>query len=277
MTLLVSWAAVDTHGVASVYLMADSRLSWDTLGNFDYSRKIFSFYNSPDIIGYCGDALFPSIVLSQVVDMGNRNILFPGNIDCKDKFNIILQSIKNQFDLYPKRKEIFGKSIQFLYLTRDLNSTKFYCYFFTWSKENEWTTEIIAMPTYHSELLKVLGSGGREFIQNYNTRYKFGENSNTSRNIYHCFFDTIQLVKDKYCGGTPQLSRIIRKPGSPANAIGVITNDKRYFLGAELNNNLIDYNNISWVNDLFEISDGNTMKKLPAAQSQPDLLRRKRS
>jgi hypothetical protein len=67
MTLLVSWAGVDTHGTASAYIAADSRISWGNPAVFDHGRKVYALRSSPDILGYCGDVLFPAIVLSQIV------------------------------------------------------------------------------------------------------------------------------------------------------------------------------------------------------------------
>jgi hypothetical protein len=66
MTLLVSWIGVDPHGTSSAYIAADSRVSWGDVANFDHGRKVFAFRHSPDILGYCGDVLFPTMVLSQI-------------------------------------------------------------------------------------------------------------------------------------------------------------------------------------------------------------------
>jgi hypothetical protein len=46
MTLLVAWVGIDTHGVASAYIAADSRISWDK-AQFDHGRKVFGLQDSP--------------------------------------------------------------------------------------------------------------------------------------------------------------------------------------------------------------------------------------
>jgi hypothetical protein len=76
MTLLVSWLGVDTHGIASAYIASDSRVSWGRETNFDHGRKVFAFRSSPDILGYCGDVLFPTMVLSQITEIADNGLLF---------------------------------------------------------------------------------------------------------------------------------------------------------------------------------------------------------
>lgn len=42
MTMLVSWIGVDTHGPSSVYIAADSRISWTQEHKFDFGKKVFA-------------------------------------------------------------------------------------------------------------------------------------------------------------------------------------------------------------------------------------------
>jgi hypothetical protein len=74
MTLLVSWVGVDTHGPSSVYIASDSQISWGTLAKFNFGRKVFAFSKWPDILGYCGDVLFPSIALNQIVELADAGV-----------------------------------------------------------------------------------------------------------------------------------------------------------------------------------------------------------
>lgn len=105
MTLLVSWIGVDTHGTASAYIAADSRISWGDMANFDHGRKVFAFRQSPDILGYCGDVLFPTMVLSQITEMGERGLLFSPIWTCKEKFEAIKEKLVQQFQRYPRMIE----------------------------------------------------------------------------------------------------------------------------------------------------------------------------
>jgi hypothetical protein len=273
MTLLASWIGVDTHGIASAYIAADSRISWGNAGIFDHGRKVFAFRNSPDILGYCGDVLFPSIVLGQIVEMADRGLLFRSDATCKDRFEGIKKTLVQQFRRYPHMvKEIAADILQVLHISRDPNdNTHFSCWLMEWGREAGWSREEFALPQ-RSGILKVLGSGGSEFQANL-TRYQNGPDHGTSRCVFHCFCDTLFNINDNGCGGAPQLVGIYRKPDSPGITYGVIKDGKRYFLGAFVGNS-VSHDGVEWRNDLFERCDGTTMKRKDGAQKQPDVLRR---
>ncbi|MGD9126789.1 MAG: hypothetical protein PVH19_05360 [Planctomycetia bacterium] len=274
MTLLVSWIGVDTHGTTSAYIAADSRISWNNLAKFDHGRKVFALQHSPDILGYCGDVLFPTMVLSQVTEMANQGLLFPLKASCKERFELIKEKLVQQFHKYPSMvKGIVADVLKVIHISRNLDDNlKFECRLIEWSRSKGWSGKEISMPS-HSDILFVLGSGAKEFNANFD-RYNKGPDRRTSRNVFHCFCDTLFNIKDISCGGAPQLVGIYRKPNSPAINFGIIKDKIRYFLGAQIDNN-VDLNYIEWRNDLFEICDGRSMKKLKEAQSQPDHLRRK--
>jgi hypothetical protein len=115
MTLLVSWISIDTHGPAAVYIAADSRISWGTDAKFDYGRKVFAFRSYPDVVGYCGDALFPSMVIAQLVEMADNGLLFTGSRSCKDRFEAFKEKLVQQCHRYPSEK-LVGQMFQVLYL-----------------------------------------------------------------------------------------------------------------------------------------------------------------
>jgi hypothetical protein len=274
MTLLVSWTGVDTHGTASAYIAADSRISWSNLGNFDHGRKVFAFRCSPDILGYCGDVVFPTIVLSQIIEMADRGLLFSATSSCKERFEAIKEKLVQQFKRYPRMvKEIPDITLQVLHISRDpTNNFKFACWMIEWNRKNGWAGKNITLPT-SSDVLFSLGSGANEFNKNFKDRYEKGPDKGTSRCVFHCFCDTLLNIKDKHCGGAPQLVGLYRKPNSPGIAYGIIYNKNRTFLGAPIDKN-VDFTGIEWRNDLFERCDGRTMKKFEGAQSQLDDLRR---
>lgn len=274
MTLLVSWVGIDPHGVTSAYIAADSRVSWGNLANFDHGRKVFAFRHSPDILGYCGDVLFPTMVLSQITEMADQGLLFSPMATCKERFEAIKEKLVQQFQTYPRMvEEITAPVLQVLHISRSpTKNTDFSCWLIEWTLKNGWAGKNIKKPS-GSGVLFSLGSGSKEFNNNY-VRYDNGPNRGTSRNVFHCFCDTLLNIKDKNCGGAPQLVGIYRKPNSPAITYGIIRENKRYFLGARIEDN-VNFENVEWRNDLFELCDGYTMKLLPKAQQQPDDLRRK--
>lgn len=274
MTLLVSWIGVDTHGTASAYIAADSRVTWGNIAVFDHGRKVYALQHSPDILGYCGDVLFPTMVLSQITEMADKSLLFKPRSSCKERFESIKEKFIHQFHKYPRMvKEITADKLTVAHISRDpINNLNFECRLIEWSRKNGWSGKDKAMPS-ESGILFILGSGAIEFNKNYD-RYNKGPNRCTSRSVFHCFCDTLFNIKDKNCGGAPQLVGVYRKPDSSAITFGIIKDKRRYFLGAQIGNN-VDYSGVEWRNDLFELCDGQTTNKLLHAQSQPDHLRRK--
>lgn len=274
MTLIVSWIGIDTHGTSSIYIASDSRITWDNSSKFDLGRKVFAFSKWPDILGYCGDVLFPSIVLNQIVELADSGLLFNHTDSCEQKFEAIMKKMNDLFNAYPSMQVGLEKrSLSVIHASRDPNNNKkFFCRRIYWSQiHRRWLGDEIQLPKI-SEVLVVAGNGKKEFEENY-TRYNSGVNSDTSRNVFHCFCDTLNHIKNLTVGGAPQIVGIYRKPDSSAINIGVIYKKSRFFLGAKIDN-LQSFDNVVWRNENFERCDGQTMKKKDKAQSQPDPLRR---
>jgi len=269
MSLVVAWLGVDTHGPSSAYIAADSRISWNNNIHYDYGRKVFAFNNSPDILGYCGDVIFPSIVLSQIIEMADCGLLFDAKNTSTEKVEIILKILEQSLIKYPTEyNSTMGSTFQVIYISRDQKDNKiFHCHLFQWKRELGWCVTPISLPS-KSGILLVLGSGKKEFDDKYMC-YQVEGNANTSRNVFHCFCDTLFNVRNPYVGGAPQLVGLIRKPESVAKKYGIIVDNNRYFFGAQIDI-MSNYDKIEWRNDLFELCDGNTMTKKPIAQSQPN-------
>ncbi|MDD5273530.1 MAG: hypothetical protein PHU14_12530 [Methylovulum sp.] len=273
MTLLVAWTAVDTHGPASLYLASDSRISWGTAATFNYGRKVFAFRNWPDVIGYCGDVLFPSIALNQIVELADAGLLFSPTSSCKQKFQSIVDKLNDLFREYPKlHSGLADNSLGIIHASRDpVDNSKFFCHTISWSKTRGWRGEECLLPS-RSKVLFALGTGAKEFNENY-ARYEQGVNSGTSRAVFHCFCDSLANITDPFVGGAPQLVGIIRKPQSTAITYGVIYEGRKMFLGVHIDN-LRNFDTVQWRNANFELCDPQTMERRSNAQPQPDPLRR---
>jgi hypothetical protein len=270
MTLLVSWASIDTHGPAGVYVAADSRISWGTIAKFDYGRKVFAFRTFPDIVGYCGDVLFPSMVIAQLVEMADNGLLFAGSLRCKDRFEAFKEKLVQQCHRYP-RDYLADQQFEVIYAGREANRPRtFFCHLIAWSKSKGWSGEEIELPQA-SAVLRVSGSGANSFRNRY-TAYEAGPTKGTSRAVFHCFCNTLFAGEDPLCGGAPQLVGVYCKPNSVGIAFGIIRDKKRYLYGAEVDK-LPEYSSVEWRNDYFERCEGASMKILPGAQEQPDPLR----
>lgn len=267
MTMLASWIAVDDHGPSSAYIVSDSRFSWTTTTNFDYGRKVFASKKYPELFGYAGDVLFPSIVLSQVIEMIDSEILLTDKMDCDMKHRIIAEKICYSLSKYPS--SVLNDTIKILHITRETNAVNypvFKHYLLSYSKTKGWKDEEAPMPT-QSGLLQVLGSGAKEFSDNY-IKFQKSDNASTSRNVFHCFIKTLERVKDPYCGGAPQLVGLYRKPLSNGINYGILYNRKRYLLGMEIPDKA-SFVNVEWRNERFERCDGETKKIVSGAAKQP--------
>lgn len=272
MTLIASFIGVDCKfprpKPASIYILSDSRINWGRDAKFDYGRKVFGCKNSPDIFGYCGDVLFPSIVLNQIVEIADQGLLFEFNWTCKQKFQAIVNKLIQIFNKYPKEvNSITADTLQIIHASRDANQD-FFCQKIEWRKStNKWSSETVEFKDY-SDKLFILGSGRAEFLRKF-SNYAESENQKTSRAVFHCFIDTLSSMKDSYCGGAPQLVGLYRIGN--AKFFGIIHDNKRYLHGM-LVDDLINFNNVEWRNELFEVCDGITMRRKKDAQRQPNQI-----
>jgi hypothetical protein len=269
MTLLASWVGIDTHGPASIYIASDSRISWGLNDKYDYGRKVFALNQSPDIFGYCGDVLFPSLVLSQVLEMADSSLLFDQDSSSAHKFAAIREKLIYQFSKYPHEVEtITDKTVEILHASRDsVNVNQFACNLLKWTRKDGWQSSSVKLPEESGPLF-VRGSGAHEFENNF-VKYKKGPNAGTSRNVFHCFCDSLFNTREPTVGGAPQLAGLTRKPSSPGIYYGIIAEGRRYYLGAPIDE-LSNFDRLVWRNELFEICDGRTGKRKADAQSQPN-------
>lgn len=265
MTLLLSWIGKDSRKVSSVYIASDSRFSWTNAQTYDYGRKVFALQNSADILGYCGDVLYPTIILNQLLEMDKDSILFPKTATNYERAGIIYNQIVSRFNAYPSN--VMSTSLEIIHVSRS-KETKFICFVYKWTKSGGWIMIEQTIPNSSDKVI-VLGSGKQEFYQRY-LQYYNGNNGKTSRALFQCLCHTLFKMQDLQCGGSPQLVGLYNRFNG--KNFGVVYNNRRYFLGREVEGNE-ELNNIEWRNELFERYDGIQNKILNDAQRQPDELR----
>ena len=265
MTLLLSWVGKDSRKISSFYVASDSRISWNKSTKFDYGQKVFAFTNTPDILGYCGDVLYPTLILNQILNMGQEGIIFNSNSTRFERSEIIFKELKKKFVDNPA-DTVMKDSLEIIHISRD-NEIDFLCNIFTWTKKNGWTKKEQEIPDKSDKVI-ILGSGKEEFYKRY-LEYYNGLNGKTSRALFQCLSHTLLDIKDLQCGGSPQLVGLYNKFNG--RKFGVIYKKKRYFLGKELEESE-NINNIEWRNELFERCDGKSIKILDGAQRQPNEL-----
>ncbi|WP_063656036.1 hypothetical protein [Aliivibrio fischeri] len=262
MTTLIAWVACDSAKQASVYLASDSRLSWDSKGYWDHGRKIFSSDKYADILGYCGEALFCSQQLSQIITHIDSCRTFEEVLEPTARSEIIFNQIKLSFGPYPKAFALPSFSV--IYLTRR-GKFDFCAYVIRWSRKTGWSKEELKVK-YQSSLIIVDGSGAvgyRVLHQNQIEKSDFGFNS---RGYFYALHRFISSGRDIATGGAPQLACLYNV--GPAQKLGTIYNGSRHLYGLEVpRSEYLD--DIRWVNDTLESCSGMEMSRLPEAQPQP--------
>ena len=125
MTLLLSWVGKDSRKISSFYTASDSRFSWGNPIQYDYGRKVFAFKNSTDIIGYCGDVMYPTTIINQLLNMDSDNLLFPPNCTNSERSEIIFNELANKFSEYPSQ-QVMKNTLEIIHASRD-HQTDFIC------------------------------------------------------------------------------------------------------------------------------------------------------
>ena len=271
MTLLVSWFAKDNHGVTSAYIMSESRLSLIENNNtkkhfYDSCRKVFASEKYPDIIGYCGDVLFPSLVINQLLQIIDKGLLFKDSDNAKKRYKIFKDKLISEFLVYPQ--EIIYP-IELIYINKELSNSSypsFYCHNLKLNSHQIISEDHIEFPLI-SKTLYIYGSGTNEFKKEY-ALHQDRKNKNTSRNIFHSFIKTLSITQEPTCGGPPQLVGLYRKPKTNGKVFGIIYKKAHYILGTRITRGK-DFNVIEWRNENFERTDGNTRRRIKKAKKQP--------
>lgn len=276
MTLLISWAGVDTHGPSSVYIATDSRISWGGGKYFDGSIKTFTTKIVPAIIGYCGDspaALMAIYQCAEVIDrVGIKNINHELSLyEIKAVFQDVLGS---GYSSYPKGHEYFAGLIEIIVAVKF--QSKFHVGVFSLDRNGKFNFEEFDMPGQRSGLITSRGSGKIKFDENLQRYLSKIENRNTSRTVFHAFVDSIKNDPNPGVGGAPQVVGIYRKKNSLGLVIGLVFNDECYMMGQRVSRVTLEkgIEVERWFNENFELTNPHSKSRHKDAQIQPDQLRR---
>lgn len=278
MTTLIAWAAIDERGTSAVYMASDSRLSWEEYSAWDSGRKIFASEKFPEILGYTGDALFCTQVLSQVIAFIDSCAPLLEMASLDSKYEYIGDLIDRAFSSYPTQFCLPNFSI--LYLTR-IGMTWGACTF-AWTAKSGWQArQVHAIPMSWEDVRAVddftviqaravvfvsAGSGGEMFRTFYYNSDWFAQLPLYSRGIFGAFTDFIESPIDSKTGGKPQISGLYRQ--FEARKIGFADSDARYLYGILVSPS--DYqSSVRWVNRTFENCGALSGEKIPGEQRQP--------
>ena len=144
-TTLISWTGVDSHGPASLYLASDSRITWGTNDTWDLGRKVFATGTAPWIMGYCGDVVFPSLLLGQLSDLIDAGLLFRPTAGFDERTDALRVAVHDGLQAYPpdQRRDF---SIVFGTRVGERTKARFHLIVTTWSRAEGWAQAQIAMP-----------------------------------------------------------------------------------------------------------------------------------
>jgi len=256
MTTLISWISYSTTGEKpelprAIYIASDSRITWGSEGfRWDAGRKVFCPKFEPHVFGYCGDVVFPSLVLGQIVTAIDNEVLFNRDVDADQKHEIIFSSIKSSFQ-EGRNLPVADFSILHAFRIADWPNTDYRFWHISYkSKTHEWVSSNIDLPKETGMIIS-LGSGAGS-TKNHEKRWKESDAGGTSRSYFSAFCDAISSGNDKFSGGIPQLCGLYTK--MPPRSIGVIKNNRYFLNGMEIQNGP-NLSKIEWRDELFQIID----------------------
>lgn len=268
MTSLIAWVAVDSVGPSALYFASDSRITWGDGRHWDFCKKIFSSNTEPEILGFCGDVLFPVQALGQVISLIDSGYLYKKSDSTKEKFIKIAEVIEQIYSTYPEPHSSPFTIIHGVRLGEG-NLARFEVSMLTWSKFDGFNIELI--PTLEKfeqntpKLIVALGSGTGA-IKNTESWWEQSDVGGTSRSVFSSFCEAITSGVDACTGGAPQLSTLQRK--GVGKALGYVSFENTYLSGIIVNQNC-NLNNIKFYNSSFEICDPVTRARKEGAQRQP--------
>lgn len=258
MTSIAVWAGVDTHGVTSLYVASDSRITWGDAYTWDQGRKVFASASFPHILGYWGDVLFPALALPVLIDRIDRGLLRGGASGWQGNFE---QTVRRLWSNYPAPER---RDLGVVHGCRlgDGTNCIFRLTILTYEASSDtWDTRAVPMPS-RSSILHVAGSGSRS-VRDAHEMWQASAATGTSRAVFSAFCESIRSGIDQKTGGPAQLAGLYRI--GPGRLFGFVYNNQRYFAGAALIGGEHP-DAVEWRNDLFERIDGVTKQRLRGAQ-----------
>lgn len=260
MTTLISWKAIDSRGISSIYLASDSRFSWGDNKHWDCGQKIYKSINYPEMIGYCGDVLVSISIISSLMLLIDNEIIYKNSISSIEKHERIIEYIRSNFNSFP-----ISSNTNIIHITKDL-SNKFSYYEIRYKYDLDiWEGKLINLDE-SKDLIGAYGSGASYYTDKLQENMK-NELYDTSRLYYMIFSDTLKESRDLQTGGVPQLASLYRGMNKPRN-IGCIWNGNRYFNGIKLESNFTN-SDIEWRNENFERYRSDKIEIIEGAQVQP--------
>ncbi len=213
--------------------------------------------------GYCGDAFFPTQILSQVIDMIDAQLLCPEGHSSADCIASIVRTISESLKNYGANPKPNFSIIHAMRIGIKMQS-RFEVHKVDFSHGNRGNPHFIKIPQ-DSGVLASIVSGQTAFDASM-SKWRRSDVQATSRAVFSAFCDALRDGIDPLSGPPPQLVGLYRIGGG--RAFGVVWNRHRYFYGTEVAGDMSS-RNIKWHNDLFELCDPATLERETGSQPQP--------
>jgi hypothetical protein len=263
MTTLIAWVSYPQSKVATaVYLASDSRITWGSKNKrWDAGRKLFTTGTSAHAFGYCGDVVFPSLVLAQVTTTIDQSLLFEESAAPDDKHAAVLSVIKGSFD---RRHDAPDNSFSIVHAHRAKSgrATRFCLWRIDYNhRTRAWTDSSVDLPQETATIVE-LGTGAKK-LRSHSQRWNTSDVGGTSRSVYAAFCDALRSGSDPLSGGAPQLAGLYTK--GPAQPLGVWYKGCRYLHGLPLVSKGPS-SRLEWRDELFQSVDGDNGSPLHGAR-----------
>jgi hypothetical protein len=216
-TSLVVWVGRDSRTLSSAYIATDSRISWGPGSVWDTGRKTFASATYPDVFGYVGDVLMPSIVLSQFQTALDLDTV-PGAGDIDRRLAALSELAAQQVALCPRRER---HPFTLVHCARlgDGMEIGFRLAVTDYRADGSWHQEVQEAPERSAELL-VHGSGRRSMEEAF-SRWSVSEVAGTSRAVFGAFAQSVASGSDALTGGPVQLVGCVAAGPVSTSASGI--------------------------------------------------------
>ena len=260
MTTLVAWTKVTSGRANAVYLASDSRITWGgPKSRWDAGRKLFACRTSADIFGFCGDLVFPSQILSQIVDLADSGLLFNSNARSVRRHAAVVAAIKTSND---RRHNAPDRDFEILHVSRqgEGDSAAFKAWLVSYvANSSSWEDrEIKLQPVTAGQgapTFAAFGSGGSEIKRKLQRSTVSGEQA-SNRAVFTALTSSLADGDDARSGPPPQLIGLYSS--GPGRSFGIVHEGNRYLHG--LPAGAIHSGRLEWRDQDFQAIDGATLR-----------------